>query len=136
MKARVWIAVSLLSILSVFAVASASADSLVLAQVDIPFKFMVGKTEMPAGQYQVVKQEGTRQSVLVLRGVTKTSSTYLHIIERLAQTKPTAERKSMVVFDSVRDQKYISEFWPADNQDGYLVGVTKGEQKHVILTEK
>jgi hypothetical protein len=136
MKLRVWIAVSLLSILSILAVGFASADAEVLGRVAIPFKFMVANKEMPAGNYEIVKTEGDGQgSNLLLRNMSKGRSTYLHIIERLAQTNPEAMHKAKVVFDSVGDQKHISEFWPADNHDGYLVGVTKGEQKHVILTE-
>ena len=133
MKARVWIAASLLSFLLV---AFASAQSAaVLGRLDIPFNFMVGKKEMPAGTYEIVKQEGQR-STLVLRNVSKNSQTYLHVIERLAETQSTAKHKAMLVFDSVGEQKHISEFWPADNADGYLLGTTKGEQKHVIVTQQ
>jgi hypothetical protein len=39
------------------------------------------------------------------------------------------------VFDAVGDRKFLSELWPADNADGYLVGITKGEEKHEVLTE-
>ena len=132
MRSRVWVGLALLSIVAV-AVASAQ-NSPVLGQVKIPFKFMVGKTEMSAGKYEVVKQEG-HQSTLVLRNLDNNKSTFLHVIEQLAETDPGAKHKAKVVFDEVGDQRFISECWPANNSDGYLVGVTKGEQKHVIVTQ-
>jgi hypothetical protein len=132
MRSRVWVALTLLSIVAV-AVASAQ-NSPVLGRVNIPFKFMVGKTEMPSGKYELVKQEA-QQSTLVLHNLDNNKSTYLHVIEQLAETNPSAKHKAKVVFDEVGEHRFISECWPADNGDGYLVGVTKGEQKHVIVTQ-
>jgi hypothetical protein len=40
------------------------------------------------------------------------------------------------VFDTVKDQQFLSEFWPANSGDGYLVGIKKGEQSHKVVEEK
>ena len=48
---------------------------------------------------------------------------------------PLEKHKARVVFDTVGGEKFLSEFWPADNEDGYLIGVTKGEEKHEVVTE-
>ncbi len=132
MKTRITIALSVVSILAVALAFGQSQGS--MARLDIPFKFMVGKKEMPAGKYEFVRQTG-QQSSLLLRNMDTSKATFVSIIERLAETSPLEKHKARVVFDTVGDQKFLSEFWPADNEDGFLVGVTKGEEKHEVLTQ-
>ena len=132
MKTRVAIALSVVSILAVALAYGQSQGA--IARVDIPFKFMVGKKEMPAGKYEFAKQ-GAAQSSLLLRNLDTSKATFVPVVERLAETSPLEKHKARVVFDTVGDQKFLSELWPADNADGYLVGITKGEEKHEVLTE-
>jgi len=132
LKTRVTIA---LSVVSVLAMALAYGQSQYeIARVDIPFKFMVGTKEMPAGKYEFTKQ-GAPQSSLLLRNLDTSKATFVPVVERLAETSPLEKHKARVVFDAVGDRKFLSELWPADNADGYLVGITKGEEKHEVLTE-
>jgi hypothetical protein len=136
MKSRIAIALSFITVLAVpLAYGQAGSGSPVLGRVDIPFKFMVGKKEMPAGKYEVVKVEG-QDSRLLLRSSQGKSSTYISVIERLAETNPSQKHGARVVFDSVGDQNFLSEFWPANNGDGYLLGINKQEQKHEVVEEK
>lgn len=133
MKTRIAIAVSFITILAVaFAYGQSTSR---LGTVTIPYKFVVGKKEMPAGKYEFVKVQG-KESTLLLRDWDAKTSMYIPIVERLAETDPSAKHSARVVFDTVGDQKFLSEFWPADNSDGYLLGVTKGEQKHAVVEEK
>lgn len=133
MKTRIAIAVSLITIL---AVAFAYGQSMSrLGTVTIPFKFAVGKKEMPAGKYEFVKVQGKESTILFREWDSKTSM-YIPVVERLAETDPSAKHNARVVFDTVGDQKFLSEFWPADKSDGYLLGVTKGEEKHEVVEEK
>lgn len=132
MKTRVAIALSVVSILAVALAVGQSQGA--MGRLDIPFKFKVGKKEMPAGKYEFVRQTG-QQSSLLLRNLETSKAMFVPVIERLAETSPQEKHKARVVFDTVGDQKFLSEFWPADNEDGYLVGVTKGEEKHEILTQ-
>ena len=131
MKTRVAIALSVVSILAVALAYGQSQGA--IARVDIPFKFMVGKTEMPAGKYEFWRQE--QQFSLSLRNLETNKSIFVPVLERLAETSPLEKHKARVVFDTVGDQKFLSELWPADNADGFLVGVTKGEEKHEVLTQ-
>ena len=136
MKTRISIAVGFVAILAV-AFAYGQSMSPVLGSVTIPFKFMVAKKEMPAGKYELLKVEGPGQgSNLVLRNSQVKTSIYVSVIERLAETDPMQKHGVRAVFDTVGDQKFLSEFWPADNADGYLLGITKGEQKHEVVEEK
>ncbi|MBZ5671290.1 MAG: hypothetical protein LAO04_16355 [Acidobacteriia bacterium] len=131
MKTRVAVALSVVSILAVALAYGQSRSP--LGQLDIPFKFMVGKTEMPAGKYEFVSQEQRTQ--LLLRNLDTGKSRFVFVIERLAETSPLVKHKARVVFDTVGDQKFLSEVWPPDDADGYLVGITKGEEKHEVLTQ-
>ncbi len=131
MKTRVAIALSVVCILAVALAYGQSRSA--IARVDIPFKFMVGKTEMPAGKYEFWSQEQRTQ--LLLRNLDTSKATFVFVIERLAETSPLEKHKARVVFDTVGDQKSLSELWPADNEDGFLVGITKGEEKHEVLTQ-
>lgn len=136
MKSRIAIALSFITILAVpFAHGQSASLSPVLGRVDIPFKFMVAKKEMPAGKYEVVKIAGQEFRLLLRSSQTKTSI-YVSVLERLAETDPSEKHGARVVFDTVGDQKFLSEFWPADNSDGYLLGINKGEQKHEVVQEK
>jgi hypothetical protein len=132
LKTRVTIALSVVSILAVALAYGQSQGA--MARLDIPFKFMVGKKEMPAGKYEIVRQTG-QQSSLLLRNLDTSKATFVPVIERLAEMSPLEKHKARVVFDTVGGQKFLSEFWPADNEDGYLVGITKGEEKHEVLTQ-
>ena len=131
MRTKVSIA---MCVVSIFAMALAYGQSDVsLGRVDIPFKFMAGKKEMPAGKYEFVKQ-GLQPSLL-LRSEKSGKATLVRIRERLAAAvNSSRDQKARVVFDTVGDQKFLSEFWPAGNEDGYLVGITKGEEKHEVVT--
>jgi len=132
LKTRIAIAVSFITVL---AVAFAHAQSTPLGTVTIPYKFMVAKKEMPAGKYEFVKTVG-RESSLLLRSQDTSTSIHVSVIERLAETHPSEEHHARVVFDRVGEQRFLSEFWPANNDDGYLLGITKNEQKHEIVEEK
>jgi hypothetical protein len=136
LKTRISIAVGFVAMLAV-AFAYGQGLSPVLGQVNVPFKFVVGKKEMPTGKYELLRTGGQgHESHLVLRNSQTKTSMYVSIIERLAETDPSQKHGVRVVFDTVGDQRFLSEFWPADNADGYLLGINKGEQKHEIVEEK
>ena len=134
MKSRIAIALSFITILAV-PFAYGQSVTPVLGSVNVPFKFMVGKKEMPAGKYEVLRT-GDQTSRLLLRNSEAKSSIYVSVIERLAETDPEQKHGARVVFDSVGDQKFLSEFWPADKGDGYLLGINKAEQKHEVVEQK
>ena len=137
MKSRVAIALSFITILAVPFAYGQPAQ--VLGSVNIPFKFMVAKKEMPAGKYEVLRAEGEaegQESRLLLRNWQTKTSTYVPVIERLAETDPSQKHGPRDVFDTVGDQKFLSEFWPADKGDGYLLGINKKEQKHEVVEQK
>ena len=133
MKTRISLAVSFVAILAV-AFAYGQGAGPVLGRVDVPFKFMAGKSEMPAGKYEFVRKTG--EQFLSVRSLDNKASARLIIVERIARTEETPASHAKVVFNTVGDQKTLSEFWPAGTEDGYLVQVTKQEHKHEIVKEQ
>jgi hypothetical protein len=137
MKTRIAIALSFITILAVpFAYGQAGQT---LGKVNIPFKFMVGNKEMPAGEYEVSTAKGDavgQESRLLLQNWKAKTTIFVPVIERLAETNPGQKHGPRVVFDTVKDQQFLSEFWPANSGDGYLLGIKKGEQSHKVVEEK
>ncbi len=123
---------SLVTVLAAFAYGDIVGP--VLGSVEVPFKFAAGKSELPAGKYDLLRKPG--DNFLTIRCLEKKTSARLIIVERIARTAETPATHAKLVFNTVNGQRILSEFWPAGNEDGYLVGVTKAEHKHEIVNEK
>ena len=134
MKTRISLAVSFVAILAV-AFAYGQGTSSVQGRVNVPFKFMVGKKEMPAGKYEILRQ-AVSAPVLLFRSEETNTTAQLVVIERLARTEDSPSRTAKVVFNTADNQKVLSEFWPSGTDDGYLLQVTKQEHKHEIVKEQ
>jgi len=131
LRTRVTVALSVVSILAVALAHGQNQGG--KGRLDIPFDFRVGKKELRAGKYEFVRQPGTESHIL-LRNLETTKTLFVPVIERLAATN-SGNHKARLVFDTVGEKKFLSEFWPADNEDGFLVGITKGEEKHEVVIE-
>ena len=130
MKIRIPVAVSFLTILAV-AFAFGQTPSSILGQLNVPFGFSAAKKTMPPGKYEIARSGGS-SSYLLLRHRDTNTTVNVSVIERLARTDdstPTAK----LVFNTVGDKKFLSEFWPSGTDDGYLLQVTKQEHKHEIV---
>jgi hypothetical protein len=126
LKTRMSLVVCLLSVL---AAASAYGQTTpVLGRMTVQQKFMVKDKEMPAGNYEFVKP-GSDTHRLVLRNRDTGHSMNLDVVERLAR-HGSSDATGRVIFNSVGDQKILSEFWPSGNDEGYLLGTTKKEHEH------
>lgn len=137
MKTRIAIALSCVTILTAAAGYGQSGQS--LGSADVPFTFYVGKKAMPAGRYQISKIKGEaegQESRLLLQNWQAKTSVFVPVIERLAETDPAQKHGPRFVFDTVNDQRYLSEFWPPDKGDGFLLGINKGEGQHQIVEGK
>jgi hypothetical protein len=98
--------------------------------VNIPFSFIVKDKEMPAGQYEI-RVEGNDESRLAIRSNKGGGTVFAVVLERLADTGGKDPR---IIFDKTEDGKtYLSEVH-IPNQDGYLVGIAGGKEKHVTVS--
>jgi hypothetical protein len=99
--------------------------------VNVPFSFIAADKEMPAGSYEI-RAEGD-ESRLVIRSSKGGGSVFALVIERLADT---GAKEPKVVFDKMQDGKsYLSEVH-IPGMDGFLVGIAKGKETHVVVTGK
>ncbi len=131
MNRRVAIALSFVTILGASLAYGQSATPK-LGRLNVPFNFTVGTQELPAGTYEVLRQ--TRwETHIQLRNVQSGKSTFVPIIERLAEKSPAARHGARITFDTDGQQKFLSEFWPANNTDGYLLGIHKAQPAGKIL---
>ena len=129
MKTRMSLVVCLLSILSVASAFGQTAP--VLGRMTAQEKFMVKDKQMPAGSYEFVRP-GADTRRLVLRNRDTGRSINLDVVERLAR-HGSSDSTGRVIFNSVGNQKTLSEFWPSGNDEGYLLGTTKKEHEHEIV---
>ncbi len=99
--------------------------------VNIPFSFVAKDKEMPAGRYDIAPNND--ESQLTLRSAVDGGTTMVPVIERLADT---GAKTPKIVFDKNDDGKsYLSEVH-MPGSDGYLVGISKGREKHVVVSGK
>jgi hypothetical protein len=118
-------------VVAVFALglAGSLAWAAAVVSVDIPFSFIVKDKEMPAGRYEIRTEGDTN---LAIRG-DKGGQVFVPIIERLADT---GSKEPKVIFDKMEDGKtYLSEVH-VPGQDGFLVGIAGGKEKHVTVKGK
>jgi hypothetical protein len=100
--------------------------------VDIPFSFIVKDKEMPAGRYEIQTQ-GNDDARLAIRSSAGGGTVFALVLERLADT---GGKEPKVVFDKMADGKsYLSEVH-IPGQDGFLVGIAGGKEKHVTVSGK
>ena len=125
-----------LAVAAVCVVAMALGGTLAWAasavSVDVPFSFFVKDKEMPAGRYEI-KVEGNDFGKLVIKSTGAGGSVVATVLERLADT---GAKEPKVVFDKSDDgTHYLSEVhFPG--KDGFLVGIAKGKETHVVVTGK
>jgi len=100
--------------------------------VEVPFSFIVNDKELPAGRYEI-RVEGNDESRLAIRSSQGGGTVVALVLERLADI---GGKNSKVVFDKMEDGKsYLSEVH-IPGQDGFLVGIAGGKEKHVTVTGK
>jgi hypothetical protein len=98
--------------------------------VNIPFSFIVKDKELPAGRYEIRVQS---EASLAIKNADGAGTVLVTVLERLADT---GGKEPKVVFDKMEDGKsYLSEVH-IPGQDGFLVGIAGGKEKHVTVTGK
>ena len=94
----------------------------------VPFAFYVGKTELPAGHYEVYPQND-QQFDLVMRNLNTGQALYLPVITRVGLP---GNGKAELVFDKVDQKEFLSEVRPVI-ADGFEVGRVPSKHTHVTV---
>jgi hypothetical protein len=81
----------------------------------VPFGFMVGSTELPAGHYEI--EPSSSEDVLIVRNADTGKEIIADYITRIASRE---DGKSTLVFDVLGGQHILSEIHMAGS-DGYLL---------------
>jgi len=123
MRTRIPVVASLLVVLAAgFAYGQSSP---IVMKVNVPFKFIAGEKEMPAGEYTIMKERNSTHLTVYAAGSKTTKN--LFVITHLAQTDPKQSAGAKLVFGTVGDQKFLSEVWLSGTEDGYLVHAQNGK---------
>ena len=98
--------------------------------VNVPFGFSVKDKEMPAGRYEIQTQ-GNDETKLVIRSSPGVGVLVVPVIERLADT---GSKEPKVIFDKMQSGKTFLSEVHMPGQDGFLVGIAEGTEKHGHVT--
>ena len=91
-------------------VANAQIGSDAVIRGNIPFAFMVGNTELPAGEYDVKALDDNARNVLEVRSVKDHKSVFADS-ENVETKGQRIEKRSELVFDKVGDKYFLTQIW-------------------------
>jgi len=122
-KHRVLVTIVALVLVSLAGAAMASAQTV---SANIPFSFVAGGKDMPAGKYNI---EITSGGPVTLVGP-GTGSIVMSVITLLGRHDKDMDPE--FVFDKVGGKLLLSEIW-GPGMDGVLVLATSGPHQHAVL---
>jgi hypothetical protein len=99
--------------------------------VNVPFDFVAGNTQLPAGEYTVEVSAPTHSLILVSRK----DSTASAFINTNAAVSSTPQAESKLIFNRYGDRYFLSQVW----REGYAQGrqlVKSSREKEMALTAK
>jgi hypothetical protein len=107
-------------------VANAQIDSGVTVEGNIPFSFVVGKTTLPAGRYELRALEQMQGSV-ILQNVNGKNSVTVET-EAVQANVNRDVNKSEFIFDKMGDTYFLSQVWLAGTDNGSQFDVSEAEK--------
>lgn len=103
-----------------FASTAAPAQTRRLARVEIPFAFMIGDEELPAGQYDVTDLTSTGGATVAFRHLDSGKS---FITRTRSLTGETAPETLRFEFVTAENHRYLTRMWTAYGTPGLEVAV-------------
>lgn len=95
-------------------------------EANIPFKFMVGGTRLPAGQYMIKRVDDADPNELEMRSADDHVSVIF--LTETAQTNQTPN-KSELVFDRIGDRYFLRQIWSEGDNIGEQLPASRMEKK-------
>jgi len=117
------VSIALLLLLVVGAGVSQAQTSI---RTDIPFEFYAGDKVMPAGKYEIVRNDAGPVSLIG----PKNARVLMSVLTYLGRHDSDAEPE--LIFDKIHGQMHLSEVW-FPGLDGYLLLGTKEQHEHAVL---
>jgi hypothetical protein len=122
MRYTKWISALMLLFLPIIAAAQMKPGERVVTQV--PFKFMVGTVEMPAGEY-TVQLTDQKAGILTVANRDEKLSTYAVTVPNLGSKAQNAA----LVFHRYGDRYFLAELKTEDSRTSYSFRLTKLEKE-------
>lgn len=116
----------LLGLLTVAGLSSAQAQISHRLEADIPFKFTVGDTTLPAGKYYIKQPGDTDLQALEISSADGKVSIFA-LVEN-AQSNKTPS-KSELVFDRYGDRDFLRQVWESGHQFGAELPKSHSEKR-------
>jgi hypothetical protein len=109
-------------------VANAQIEGQTRIVSDVPFDFVVGKTTLPAGKYEIRRFGDSTPNVLEIQSAN--GGTAVVFITEDAQTRDNqAASQTDLVFDNVGDQYFLSQVWEAGSAYGSELAKPRMEKR-------
>ncbi|SRR6266540_6017394 len=108
-------------------VANAQIDSDSIIEANVPFSFVVGKTTLPAGKYEIKGFDDNTPAVLELRAKGRKTINFETEAAQMRDGEPAT--KTELVFDKVGDKYFLSQVWVAGNGSGSQLVKSKMEKR-------
>jgi|GEM_PF-938344 hypothetical protein len=106
----------------------AQAQSSTGLRVTIPFSFVAGGKDLPAGEYVFSKAVGPN----LITVASSSGKERLHLRIRTSLARVSAEDEHLLAFDKIGGKRILSEVW-LPNQQGAAVAVSRGEHDHDVI---
>ncbi|HEX9425380.1 MAG TPA: hypothetical protein VF899_19215 [Pyrinomonadaceae bacterium] len=108
-------------------VANAQIDNDSIIEANVPFSFVVGKTTLPAGKYEIKGIDDATPGVLELRAKGRKTINFETEAAQMRDGEPAT--KTELVFDKVGDKYFLSQVWVAGNGSGSQLVKSKMEKR-------
>jgi hypothetical protein len=95
-------------------------------EANVPFKFMVGDTSLPAGKYTIKRLDDEDQNVLEIRSADDRIAVAFLTESAQSDRTPT---KSELVFDKYGNQYFLSQIWTEGDMNGNQLAKPRAELK-------
>ena len=128
MRSRISLVLGLVGLLALGSLFAGQATTEMI-KVKIDFPFIAGGRSLPAGDYELRKDDQAR--VFRIQGPGKTGDVVQIITELAGELRVNPEGNGLV-FDIVGSKYVLSEIW-IPGQNGYLVEATKGHHTHKVI---
>jgi hypothetical protein len=126
MRKKTMMMLMMLGLLVVAGRGSAQAQISRRIEVDIPFKFTVGDTTLPAGKYYVKQPGDMELQALEITSADGKVSVFALVENAQGDKTPS---KSELVFDRYGDRDFLRQVWESGHQFGAELPKSHAEKK-------
>jgi hypothetical protein len=129
MKTRALVMAAMMALTAVATTQVAQAQQRRMA-VNIPFNFVAGNTQLPAGEYIVTVSAETRSLILISAKQAAPSI----IVNTYGAVSAQPQAESKLVFNRYGDRYFLSQVWQEGNSQGRQITKSAREKEVALST--